>query len=63
VLLKEIITSDRVLQHIGPKLTIKLSPDANKDGLDALILQLHESTLKPVAYASRAMTNVEKNCA
>jgi len=49
VLLKEIITSDRVLQYFNPKLPIKLSSDVNQDGLGALILQLHGSTRKPVA--------------
>jgi len=45
VLLKEIITSDWVSQYIGPNLTFKPSSDANKDGIDAPILQLHGSTI------------------
>ena len=63
MILREIITSDPMLQYYDPKLPIKLSSDANKDGLGALILQLHGDTWKPVAYASRAMTSAEKNYA
>jgi len=39
------------------------SSDANKDGLEALILQMQKSTWKPVAYPSTAMTSAEKNYA
>ena len=38
---------------------IKISSDACKDGLGAVLLQLHEKEWKLVAFASRAMTSAE----
>ena len=61
--LKSIISSEPVLQYFDPAKPIKISSDANKDGLGALLLQQHkvgvECVWKPVAYASRSMTSAE----
>lgn len=57
--LKEILSSKPVLQYYDPQKPIKISSDASKDGLGAVLLQLHGNDWKPVAYASRAMLDAE----
>ena len=39
----------------------KISSDASKDGLGAVLLQEHDGSWLPVAFISRAMTSAEKN--
>ena len=58
-LLKELLTTQPVLQYYDPNKEIMISSDASKDGLGAVILQLHDDKWKPVAYASRSMTDAE----
>ena len=62
-LLRAILTTEPVLQYFDPERPIKISSDASKDGLGAVILQLHGNEWKPVAYASRSMTDAEKRYA
>jgi hypothetical protein len=57
--LKKLISSPPVLQFYDPKKPIKLSSDASKNGLGAVIMQLHDEQWKPVAYAARAMLDAE----
>ena len=57
--LKTYLTKEPTLVFYDPGKPIKLSSDASKDGLGAVILQLHEDKWKPVAYASRALTSAE----
>ena len=41
----------------------KVSTDACKDSLGAVLLQMHGNDWKPVAYAARSMTSAGKNYA
>ena len=61
--LKGTLTCEPVLTFFDPKLDIKVSSDASKGGLGAVLLQKHELDWKPIAYASRSMTSAEKNYA
>lgn len=57
--LKSVLTTHPVLQYYDPELPIRISSDASQNGLGAVILQCSDSTWKPVAYASRALTAAE----
>ncbi len=57
--LKTLISQQPVLQYYDQKKPIKLSSDASQKGLGAVLLQLHGDTWRPVAYASRALTQAE----
>ena len=48
-----------MLRFYDPKKPIKLSADASKNGLGAVLLQQYQNAWAPVAYASRAMTTAE----
>lgn len=54
--LKNILISEPVLQFYDENKPIKLSVDASKDALGAVLLQKN----LPVAYASKSMTNTQK---
>ena len=59
--LQKCITTSPVLQYFNPSLPIKLSVDASKEGLGAVLLQLHNEQWRPIAYASRALNSSEQN--
>ena len=61
--MKTELTRPTVLALYDPKATTKVSADASSHGLGAVLLQQSGSTWRPVAYASRAMTNTEKRYA
>lgn len=58
--LKNDLTSPPVLTLSDPNKELKLSADASSYGLGAVLLQKEEEQWKPVAYASRAMTETEQ---
>ena len=58
-ILKEMVTSQPVLQYYDPNRPTKISTDASKDGLGAVLLQLYDEVWKPVSYASRALLDAE----
>lgn len=57
--LKTILTEAPLLRYYDVKLPVTLSVDASKSGLGAVLLQEN----KPVAYASRALTETEQRYA
>ena len=59
--LKRIITDDNILKFYDPSLPIRISCDASTLGLGAVLEQKSEAEWYPIAYASRSLTNSEKN--
>ena len=57
--LKQCLTQEPVLHFYDCKKTTKLSADASKNGLGAVLLQQHDDNWVPIAYASRSMTDAE----
>ena len=59
------LTKPTVLAMYDPEAPTKISADASSHGLGAVLMQSsgEESTRKPVAYASRAMTETERHYA
>ena len=67
--LRTILTTSPVLKFYDPEKPTKISADASKDGIGAVLLQQHEDGWAVVAYASKAMTpteiryaQIEKEC-
>ena len=54
--LKTMVTSSPVLAYYEPSGATRVTTDASKDGLGAILEQKHEDGWKTIAYASRAMT-------
>jgi hypothetical protein len=61
--LKEMVTSAPVLKYFNPKDPIKVTSDSSKFGLGAVLEQREEGKWKPVAFASRSLTQSEQNYA
>jgi len=57
--LKEALTKEPVLKFYDCAKPTKLSTDASKNGLGAVLLQQHGEDWCPIAYASRSMTDAE----
>ena len=53
------LTQPAVLVYYDPAADTKVSADASSHGLGAVLLQLHNSSWKPVAFASRSMSETE----
>ncbi len=61
--IKQELSQPTVLTLYDPKAETKVSADASAFGLGAVLLQQHGEEWKPVAYASRAMTETERRYA
>jgi len=67
--IKTVLTNKPVLAYFDPRKQTKISSDASKDALGAVIMQLHDSDWLPVAYTAHSMTDavcrytqIEKEC-
>ncbi|XP_030596890.1 uncharacterized protein K02A2.6-like isoform X2 [Archocentrus centrarchus] len=61
--LKRTLTTAPVLAFYDSTKGIKVSTDASKDGIGAVLLQAEGEHWKPIAYASRSMTESERRYA
>lgn len=61
--IKRELTQPTVLTLYNPTARTKISADASSFGLGAVLLQEHPTTWRPVAYASRAMSETESRYA
>jgi len=61
--IKSILTSNPILKRYDSSKETKLSADASKDGLGAVLLQKHENTWFPISYASRSLAKNEQKYA
>ncbi|KAK2176170.1 hypothetical protein NP493_677g00010 [Ridgeia piscesae] len=61
--IKDFFTTEPLLKFYDPARRSKISSDASKDGLGAVLLQEHDGNWLPVAFISHAMTSAEKNYA
>lgn len=57
------LTKPSILALYDPNAPTKISTDGSSYGLGAVLLHLSESSWKPVAYASRAMTDTQNHYA
>lgn len=62
-MLKQTISTEPVLTFFNPARKTKISTDASKEGLGAILLQSVGDTWQPVAYTSRTMTDTEQRYA
>jgi len=61
--LNDFLTTEPVLKYFDSARRTKISSDASKKGLGAVLLQEHDGVWKPVAYASRVLTTAEQRYA
>jgi len=61
--LKAEIATPTVLTHYDVLADTKISADASSHGLGAVLLQLHKGTWRPVAFASRSLSDTESRYA
>ena len=61
--IKKLLTESPTLKYYDPELPTRISVDASKLGLGAVLLQKHGDTWAPVAYASRSLSKSEQNYA
>ena len=61
--LKKMVTKSPVLVHYNPNKPTKVSADASRHALGAVLLQLEDNGWKPVAYASRSLSTAEQKYA
>ena len=61
--MKQELTKPSTLALYDPNADTKVSADASSHGLGAVLLQKFDGIWKPVAYASRSMTETEKRYA
>ena len=57
---KSMLTSDCIMSHFDPSAETKLKVDTSRFGLGAVLMQGSEDDVRPIAYASRTLTNVER---
>ena len=58
--LKAALTSESVMAHYDPTAPTHLRVDASPVGLGAILTQTQRGVVRPVAYASRTLTDVER---
>jgi len=58
--IKSILSSKPVLDHYDPSVPIKLMVDASSYAIGAVISQVYGNAEKPVAYASRVLSEAER---
>ena len=58
--LQRTLTSDSVMAHFDPSAPTQLRVDASPFGLGAILTQTHGDETRPIAYASRTLTAVER---
>ena len=61
--LKAEIATPKVLAHYDVTADTKISADASSYGLGAVLLQRHNGEWKPIAFASRSLTDTERRYA
>ena len=61
--IKRMLTEPTVLVLYDPSEASKISADVSSYGIGAVLLQQHQDQWKPVAYASRTLTETEKHYA
>ena len=61
--LKQCLVKAPILQFFDPNKEIKLSTDASKSGIGAVLLQKVDDDWLPISYASRSMTSAEQRYA
>ena len=61
--IKKELTKPTVLTFYDPKADTKVCADASSYGLGAVLMQKHSGSWKPVAYASRSLSETEKRYA
>ena len=61
--LKQVITKPSTLALYNPQVATKISTDASSYGLGAVLLQEEQGSWKPVAFASKALTETEQRYA
>ena len=59
--IKIILTSDPDLHLPDPEKTFVLRTDASDYGIGAVLMQEHEGKLFPICYASRKLSDAERN--
>ena len=61
--IKEELAKPTILAHYNPEAETKVSADASSFGLGAVLMQKEGEHWKPVVYASRSLTDTERNYA
>ena len=58
--LKKLLTDSQVMAHYDPSAPTQLRVDASPVGLGAVLTQTQDGVTRPIAYASRTLSNVER---
>ena len=61
--LKSLVVKACTLAFFDPAKPATVSADASSYGLGATLLQMHDGELRPVAYASKSLSDIEKRYA